>query len=219
MPLSPIDLTLMILVAALSGGITGYALRWLQDRRRALRAEAPAPSLRPDPLRRVMAADTRLPDRVTRAAGPVGAGESVESWVGLQPALFSPAGSGKPLVLVVDDRLELRAVHGAYLQKHGYAVLTAADGETALEMVREHHPAVVVLDHSLPRRTGIEVTRLLRANPLTADIPIILISAHSYGAIGKAARDAGVAVFLPKPVDPSRVLREVDRLVGARPQH
>ncbi len=216
----PIDLALVITAAALFGGIAGYAVRWVQERRRGSRAGRAATSSRPDPLRRVSVADTWLPGRgFATAEAASGAGESGESWSGRASATFPPPGTDNPLVLVVDDRLELRAVHGAYLQKHGYEVLTAADGETALELVQAHHPAVVVLDHSLPRRTGIEVARLLRADPLTADIPIILISAHSYGAIGKAARDAGVAAFLPKPVDPSRVLREVDRLVGVRPQH
>lgn len=107
--------------------------------------------------------------------------------------------------------MELCAVHSAYLRQNGYSVLTAGDGETALELVRQHHPGVIVLDHSLPRRTGIEVTRDIRSDPATAAIPVILLTAHSYGAIGMAAQQAGVSLFLPKPADPSRVLREVER--------
>lgn len=114
-----------------------------------------------------------------------------------------------PLVLLVDDRLELLALHSSYLHQHGYRVLTAGDGDTALEYARTHHPDVMVVDHSMPRRTGLEVARELKADPATADIPILMMTAHSYGAVGSAAKEAGCETFLPKPVDPSRMLREI----------
>lgn len=240
--LHPTDIILGLIAATLFGAVAGYAVRWWQERTRepvpAKRMERSRPAF--DALARPASADTWLPGRgfgrttALPGAGAGGARASVpaerpDPWHGAvlekadstveAPAPRAADGIERPLVLVVDDRLELRAVHGAYLQKHGYEVLMAADGDTALALVREHHPAVVVLDHSLPRRTGIEVARAVRADPDTADIPIVLMTAHSYGAIGRAARDAGVAAFLPKPVDPSRVLREVDRLVRSHPQH
>lgn len=143
--------------------------------------------------------------RGARAAAPVppAAGAYSDGW-----------GDGRPLVLLVDDRLEILALHSTYLHQHGYSVLTAGDGDTALDYARAHHPAVMVLDHSMPYRTGIEVARELKRDAATRDIPILLMTAHSYGAVGMAAKEAGCDRFLSKPVEPSRMLREVEALVA-----
>jgi CheY-like chemotaxis protein len=117
-------------------------------------------------------------------------------------------------VLLVDDQMELRAIHGTYLREHGFEVLTAGDGESALVAARSHAPDIILLDHSLPRRTGIDVARELRDDPRTAEIPIVMITAHTYGAIGQKARAAGCVSFLTKPCPPSRVLQEVRRFTS-----
>jgi CheY-like chemotaxis protein len=117
-------------------------------------------------------------------------------------------------VLLVDDSFEVLAVHSAYLAQRGYHVLTAGDGDAALSAARDGHPDVIVLDHSLPYRTGIEVARELRGDPATAGIPIVLMTAHSYGAVGRKARAAGCNSFLAKPCGPGRVLQEVRRFVS-----
>jgi CheY-like chemotaxis protein len=114
-------------------------------------------------------------------------------------------------VLLVDDQLELRAIHGTYLREHGFEVLTAGDGDTALETARSAAPDIILLDHSLPRRMGLDVARELRDDPRTSDIPIVMITAHTYGAVGRKARAAGCVSFLAKPCAPSRVLQEVLR--------
>lgn len=116
-------------------------------------------------------------------------------------------------VLLVDDSFEVLAVHSAYLTHQGFRVLTAGDGVAALSSAREHHPDVIVLDHSLPKRTGIEVARELKGDPDTAGIPIVLMTAHSYGAVGRKARAAGCNAFLAKPCGPRRVLQEVQRFI------
>lgn len=118
-------------------------------------------------------------------------------------------------VLLVEDQFELRAIHGTYLAEHGFRVLTASDGEGALSLTRNELPDVIVLDHSLHgRTTGIDVARSLQDDPSTAQIPIIMLTAHTYGAIGMKARAAGCVAFLSKPCNPSRVLEEVQRFVG-----
>ena len=117
-------------------------------------------------------------------------------------------------VLLVDDQLELRAIHGTYLREHGFQVLTAGDGDSALATARSHTPDIILLDHSLPRRTGLDVARELQLDPRTADIPIVMITAHTYGAVGQKARAAGCVGFLSKPCPPSRVLQEVRRFTA-----
>lgn len=117
-------------------------------------------------------------------------------------------------VLFVEDQIELRAIHAAYLESHGYRVVTADDGESGLQAAREHLPDVIVLDHSLPRRTGIEVARALQSEPGTSAIPIVMLTAHTYGAVGAKARAAGCVGFLCKPCSPSRLLHELQRVTG-----
>jgi CheY-like chemotaxis protein len=117
-------------------------------------------------------------------------------------------------VLLVDDQFELRAIHSTYLKEHGYRVLTAGDGTGALRTARSDVPDIIVLDHSLPDQTGIDVAQELRRDPVTARIPIVMLTAHAYGAVGRKARAAGCVAFLAKPCNPSRVLQEIARHTG-----
>ena len=117
-------------------------------------------------------------------------------------------------VLFVEDQFEMRAVHTAYLQFHGFRVITADDGDRALTVARAQLPDIIVLDHGLPNRTGLEVARELKRDPVLARIPIVMLTAMPFGAIGKKAQAAGCASFLSKPCPPSRLLEEVRRFVG-----
>lgn len=114
-------------------------------------------------------------------------------------------------VLFIEDQLELRGMHASYLQSHGYHVITADDGDAGIAAARAHHPDIIVLDHSLPNRTGVEVARTLQQDPSLASIPIVMMTAHTYGAVGRKARAAGCVGFLAKPCSPSRLLQELAR--------
>lgn len=118
-------------------------------------------------------------------------------------------------VLFVEDQFELRAIHTAYLNDHGYRVLTAADGEVGLELARTARPDVIVLDHSLPGRNGVDIAREVHEDARFSGIPIIMMTAVPYGAIGSKAREAGCVAFLAKPCAPSRLLQEVRRVSQA----
>lgn len=186
-----------LLAAAGLGGVIGYIARgWREERRR----ETPLPG--PD-----LGVSTRRV--VVPASRDHTAWERADGGAGLTPVGSDLDEGDGPVVLLVDDRLELLALHGSYLHEHGYRVLTAQDGETGLDCARTQKPSVIVLDHSMPRRTGLEVARELKADPATAHIPILLMTAHSYGAVGAAAKEVGCEGFLSKPVAPSRMLREV----------
>lgn len=114
-------------------------------------------------------------------------------------------------ILFVEDQFELRAIHTAYLQSHGFNVITASDGDAALILAREAHPDVMVLDHSLPRRTGVEIANIMQDDPELSGIPIVMMTAVPFGAIGRKALAAGCRAFLSKPCPPSRLLEEVKR--------
>lgn len=121
-------------------------------------------------------------------------------------------------VLLVEDHLETRAIHQLVLERHGYRVLTAVDGPTAAETARDVHPDLILMDVSLPIVDGLAVANDLKSDPSTRDIPIIVITAHSYGSTGRRAREAGCDGFLAKPCEPKRLLREVeDRIGGGGP--
>jgi two-component system, cell cycle response regulator DivK len=115
-------------------------------------------------------------------------------------------------ILFVEDQLELRAIHSAYLQSHGFNVITAADGDLGLELARTTHPDVIVLDHSLPSKTGVEIANIIHDDPELTGIPIVMMTAVPFGAIGKRALAAGCKAFLSKPCAPSRLLEEVRRV-------
>ena len=116
-------------------------------------------------------------------------------------------------VLFVEDQFELRAIHAAYLTSHGYRVITAEDGETGLALAQSQHPDIMVLDHSLPACTGVQVAQAMHDDPKLADIPIVMMTAVPFGAIGLKAIAAGCKAFLSKPCTPSRLLQEVRRFV------
>lgn len=119
-------------------------------------------------------------------------------------------------VLLVDDQLQLCGIYTDYLQRHGYRVLTAADGDAAVATAREQAPDVILLDFSMPSRDGLDVARELKSDPRTSDIPIVMMTAMPYGAVGRRARAAGCSGYLSKPCGPRRVLIEVERQTAGR---
>lgn len=117
-------------------------------------------------------------------------------------------------ILLVEDQLEFLAVHKLYLERHGYRVLTAEDGESAILAAQQHRPNVILMDFSIPQLDGIRATEQLKEDPRTSSIPVVLLTAHTYGSVGRRAREAGCAAFISKPCEPRRVLDEVRKLVN-----
>jgi two-component system, cell cycle response regulator DivK len=118
-------------------------------------------------------------------------------------------------VLVVEDQIEMRAITTAYLERHGYRVLAADNGADAVQRARHERPDLIFMDVSLPGMDGIRATAELKRDPSTRSIPVVIVSAHPYGSVGRRAVDAGCDGWLNKPCDPRRLLEEVQRRVGA----
>jgi two-component system OmpR family response regulator len=112
-------------------------------------------------------------------------------------------------ILVVDDEPHIVEVVKAYLEREGHDVTTAADGETALERVRTDAPALVILDVMLPRRSGFDVLRELRAGGSTA--AVILLTARDELVDRVAGLEIGADDYVAKPFEP----RELVARVGA----
>lgn len=117
-------------------------------------------------------------------------------------------------ILMVEDQLEFRAIHTMFLEHHGYRVLAAENGEAAVRAAREEQPDLILMDFSVPLLDGIAATERIKSDASTTRIPVLLVTAHTYGAVGKRARAAGCEGILSKPCDPARVLREVQQLIG-----
>jgi len=117
---------------------------------------------------------------------------------------------GLATVLVVDDDQSSREISKRILSKRGYSVLTADDGASGIEIAREQHPDIIVLDILMPGMDGWQVLEQLRDIPETADIPIIMQSMLSERELGLSL---GADEYLTKPVDKSDLPNAVRRLL------
>ena len=126
---------------------------------------------------------------------------------------FEQPGRAKT-ILIVEDQLEMRAIHAMYLHHHGYRVLAADNGDDGLKAARETGPDLILMDISVPGTDGIRATEQLKSDPETRHIPVVIITAHPYGSVGRRAVDAGCDGYLTKPCDPRRILQEVRRRLG-----
>jgi DNA-binding response OmpR family regulator len=104
-------------------------------------------------------------------------------------------------VMVVDDHEEFRDILSTYLEEEGYNVVQAEDGEAALESVKFRKPNLILLDIMMPRKDGYDVCRELKANPDTAHIPIIFLSAKSTLSDKLTGYISGGQRYLCKPFD------------------
>ena len=120
-----------------------------------------------------------------------------------------------PLVLLADDSPDTRALFAEYLELCGFRVETAVDGEEAVRKAEAEWPGVIIMDLAMPRMDGWEAIRRLRADPLTAEIPIVAVSAYAFGREPVAAREAGADLCLSKPCLPPQVARVVRAMIAA----
>lgn len=108
----------------------------------------------------------------------------------------------RPIILVVDDEAPIRHVLLDLLADEGYQAMEAPNGRIALEMAREHHPDLILMDVMMPELNGRQTLRAFHAETALATIPVVLMS-----AAGRAMAPAdGVVTFLPKPFDLQQVL-------------
>jgi CheY-like chemotaxis protein len=117
------------------------------------------------------------------------------------------------LILVVEDFLDAREMYRDYLTFAGFRVETAADGYEALEKARRLRPDLVLMDLALPVVDGWEATRRLRADPATADLKIVALSAHALATEGRRAKEAGCDGFIAKPCLPQELVDEITRIL------
>ncbi|HET7163336.1 MAG TPA: response regulator [Rhodanobacteraceae bacterium] len=116
-------------------------------------------------------------------------------------------------ILLVEDNEMNRDMLSRRLQRRGHEVLIAADGAEALRVAGEEQPELVLMDLSLPVMDGWEATGRMKADPQTASIPIIALTAHAMGADRARALAAGCDDFDTKPIDMERLTGKIAALV------
>ncbi|MGH7268080.1 MAG: response regulator [Candidatus Rokuibacteriota bacterium] len=119
-----------------------------------------------------------------------------------------------PLVLVVDDFEDNRAMYIQFLVFEGFRVEEAANGKEALQKALAVSPDIIVMDLSLPVMDGWEATRQLKHDPRTRRIPIVALTGHALGAQSQRAREAGCDAFLTKPCLPEALVAELRRMLA-----
>ena len=114
--------------------------------------------------------------------------------------------------LVVDDSAVIRELIAVNLELEGFDVATAGDGETAVALAAELRPDVITLDVMMPRMNGFDTVIALREFPVTADIPVVMVTGRAQAADVSRGEEVGVEAYLTKPFEPAELIEVVTRL-------
>jgi two-component system cell cycle response regulator DivK len=116
-------------------------------------------------------------------------------------------------ILYVEDNEFNRKIVKQLLAQTKYRLREATDGETGLRMAQEEAPDLILMDVQLPKMSGLEATRRLRADPQTAAIPIVVITSYALSGDAEKAKEAGATAYLAKPYSPRDLLAKIREIV------
>ena len=119
-------------------------------------------------------------------------------------------------VLVVDDEVYILHILDFSLGAEGYEVITAANGEQALEKAMLEKPDLIVLDVMMPKMDGYETCRKLKTLPETKHIPVLLLTAKGRDVDRKRGFDAGADDYITKPFSPNKLIGRVQEILGIK---
>ena len=122
--------------------------------------------------------------------------------------------SDAPLILCADDDEDILSLVALRLERAGFRVILAVDGDAALEAARSERPALAVLDVMMPKRTGFEVLAALRSDPTQGGLRVILLSARVQEADIERGLEAGADAYLAKPFKAGDLVAKVEELLG-----
>ena len=128
----------------------------------------------------------------------------------------TPTAARPARILIADDTLQAAELLEAYLSGPEYDVQFASDGVETLEKIAAQRPDLILLDVMMPRLSGFEVCKRLRADPATKAIPILMITALDQPLDVERAVDAGTDDFLSKPISQAELLHRVESLLKIR---
>lgn len=116
-------------------------------------------------------------------------------------------------ILVVEDSPPIATVIQVALEKEGYKVLMASDGLEALKIALTERPRLIITDSVMPRMDGYGLLRAIKANPMTSEIPVIMLTTKASTEDEQRALEFGFSDFIPKPVQPLRVVSRVKHIL------
>jgi two-component system, cell cycle response regulator DivK len=119
-------------------------------------------------------------------------------------------------ILLIEDNEANRDALSRHLKRRGYDVVIAIDGQQGIALTHSEAPAIILMDMSLPVLDGWEATRQLKADPQTATIPVIALTAHAMSGDRAKALEAGCDDYDTKPVDFPRLLAKIQTLLTCK---
>ena len=119
-------------------------------------------------------------------------------------------------ILLVEDNEMNRDMLSRRLTKRGFEISIAVDGQAGVDMATSHTPDLILLDMSLPVMDGWEATRTIKADPATANIPVLALTAHAMRGDRESAIAAGCDDYDTKPIDLARLLEKMNGLLDAK---
>jgi len=122
-----------------------------------------------------------------------------------------------PIVLVVDDDAGILRIIEMQLQRHGFQVVTAPNGQEALKVLRKTIPSVIILDVMMPGMSGYDVCQVVKRNERLEKVPVIFLTAKGSPQDYKTGMDSGGVVYMVKPFSPEKLLQVVQMMASAPP--
>ena len=117
-----------------------------------------------------------------------------------------------PTVLVIEDNeLNMKLVR-SLLGIENYQVLEAVDAETGIQMAREHHPDLILMDIQLPGMDGLSATRIIKKDPELKDVPVVALTSYAMQGDDKKATEAGCEHYITKPINTRKFIETVKRI-------
>lgn len=117
-------------------------------------------------------------------------------------------------ILIIDDEEILRQLMEHVFSGDGHETITAPDGEAGIALAKSESPDVIVTDMSMPKMTGWEMIKILKADADTKDIPIIALTSHATADDRATAFEAGISAYEEKPVDMARLKTRIQELLA-----
>ena len=122
-------------------------------------------------------------------------------------------GTSKTVLIVEDNELNMKLFHDL-LDAHGYQTLQTRNGVEALELAREHHPDLILMDIQLPEVSGLEVTKWLKEDDQLRSIPVVAVTAFAMKGDEERIREGGCEAYISKPISVMMFLDTVKQFIG-----
>ena len=120
----------------------------------------------------------------------------------------------KDTILVVDDSEDIALISARMLTQRGFAVITACDGQEALDIVARQRPSCMLLDVMMPRLSGLDVLKALKADPTTASIPVIMVTAKTTDDDVLHGYQQGADYYITKPFTADQLVYGINLVLG-----